>query len=310
MKSIVDVTVLSEYDGLRVDKFLATMLKKQFSRARIQKSIVNGGLTINGIVVLQPRTCLHANDRCQLQITPTEEVRLKPGKGSLDILYEDADLLVVNKPSGQVVHFGNGVELGTTLTEAVLAHCSLSTAAGALRPGVVHRLDQATSGVMLFAKTDAAYRELTRAFAERRIHKTYHAWVYGIPKLHSGIIDAPIGRSTRDRTAMCVTTKGRSSCTHWECLSIFPNINQALLLCRPITGRTHQIRVHLKYIGHPIVGDTKYGKAENPPSERLFLHAYQIELDHPITQKACFFTAPLPKAFSDKLERMRTEEGR
>ncbi len=287
---------------MRVDKFLATILKEQCSRARIQRSILDGGLTIKGVIVTQPRTCVHAGDCCRLEIAPMEEVRLKPNDSTLDILYEDNDLLVVNKPAGQVVHYGNGVEQGTTLVEAVLAHCPLSTAAGALRPGVVHRLDQATSGVMLFAKTDIAYRELTRMFAERRIHKTYYAFVHGIPKLHSGIIDAPIGRSTHDRTVMCVTTRGRPAITHWECLEAFPNANQALLICRPITGRTHQIRVHLKHIGHPIIGDEKYGKKENPTGERLFLHAYRIEFEHPITKRKCLFTAPLPKAFLEKRE--------
>ena len=302
MDQVVDLTVLPEYNGVRVDKFLATVLRDQYSRVRIQKAILDGGLTINGVIVPQPRTCVHAGDRCRLEIVPTEEVRLKPSQSALDILYEDNDLLVVNKPAGQVVHYGNGIEQGTTLVEAVLAHCPLSTAAGALRPGVVHRLDQATSGVMLFAKTDVAYRELTRMFAERRIRKTYYAFVHGIPKLHSGIVDAPIGRSTHDRTSMCVTTRGRPAVTHWECLEAFPNVNQALLICRPITGRTHQIRVHLKYIGHPIVGDEKYGKKENPPSERLLLHAYQIEFEHPITKEKCSFIAPLPEEFSEKKE--------
>ena len=285
---------------MRVDKFLATILKEQCSRARIQKSILGGGLTINGVITSQPCTCVHAGDCCRLRIVPTEEVRLKPSQSALDILYEDIDLLVVNKPAGQVVHYGNGVEQGTTLVEAILAHCPLSTAAGALRPGVVHRLDQGTSGVMLFAKSDVAYRELTRMFAERRIRKTYYAFAHGIPKLHSGIVDAPIGRSTHDRTAMCVTTRGRPAVTHWECLEAFPNANQALLICQPITGRTHQIRVHLKHIGHPIVGDEKYGKKENPQSERLFLHAYQIEFEHPITKEKCLFKAPLPKEFGEK----------
>lgn len=287
---------------MRVDKFLATVLKEQYSRARIQKSILDGGLTINGITTSQPRTCVHAEDCCRLKIMPTEEVCLKPNDSALDILYEDADLLVVNKPAGQVVHYGNGVEQGTTLVEALLSHCPLSTAAGALRPGVVHRLDQGTSGVMLFAKTDSAYPELTRMFAERRIHKTYYTFVHGIPKLHSGTIDAPIGRSTHDRTAMCVTTRGRPAVTHWERIEMFPNVNQALLVCQPITGRTHQIRVHLKHIGHPVVGDEKYGKKENPPSKRLFLHAYRIEFEHPITKRKCLFTAPLPKAFLEKRE--------
>ena len=305
MEYVVECTVSPEYDGMRVDKFLATHL--QHSRSRIQKSILDGGLMIKGVIVTQPCTCVQAGDCCRLEIIPTEEVQLKPNEGALDILYEDDDLLAVNKPAGQVVHRGNGVKPGSTLVEAVLAHCSLSTAAGVLRPGVVHRLDQATSGVMLFAKSDVAYWELTRMFAERCIHKTYYAFVHGIPELHSGTIDAPIGRSTHDRTSMCVTTRGRHAVTHWECLEAFQNVNQALLACHPVTGRTHQIRVHLKHIGHPIVGDAKYGKKENPPSERLFLHAYQIEFEHPITRKQCLFMAPLPKGFWEKQEGWRYE---
>ena len=296
--AIIEFTIDIERSGQRIDKVLADYLKGQASRSHIQKAITEGRLQINGVVVVNVRQQANVEDVCRLDLVPPKAHSLQASKAPLHILFEDEDLLVLDKPEGQVVHLGNGVEPGTTLVEAVLSHCSLSAAAGPERPGVVHRLDQATSGVILFAKTDRAYWALTRMFAEREIHKTYYALVWGIPRLLSGTIEAPIGRSTRDRTAMCVTNQGRPSCTHWQVLKTFPRANQALLACHPVTGRTHQIRVHLKSIGHPIVGDPKYGKI---PDQRLFLHAYQIEFKHPISHENCCFQAPLPPSFTQKL---------
>ena len=295
----IELTIDPEHSGQRIDKVLADYLKGQASRSHIQKAIIEGRLQINGVVVLNARQQANLGDVCILEWVPPKPHSLQASKAPIHILFEDEDLLVLDKPEGQVVHLGNNVEPGTTLVEAVLSHCSLSAAAGSERPGVVHRLDQATSGVILFAKTDRAYWALTKMFAEREIHKTYYALVWGIPRLLSGTIEAPIGRSTRDRTAMCVTTQGRPSCTHWQVLKTFPQANQALLACNPVTGRTHQIRVHLKSIGYPIVGDPKYGKI---PDQRLFLHAYQIEFMHPISQENCCFQAPLPLSFAEKLE--------
>lgn len=296
---IVEFTIDIEQSNQRVDKILADYLKEQSSRSFIQKAILAGLLQINGNIILNPAQTTKEGDLCKFKLNLPKAHTLQPSNTPIHILFEDEDLLVLNKPEGQVVHLGNGVEPGTTLVEAALTHCSLSTAAGPERPGVVHRLDQATSGVILFAKTDRTYWALTKMFAERKIHKTYYALIWGIPKLLSGTIDAPIGRSTRDRTAMCITNHGRSACTHWQVLKIFPQANQSLITCNPITGRTHQIRVHLKSIGHPIVGDPKYGKITD---KRLFLHAHQIEFNHPISQKPCCFQAPLPLSFTQKLD--------
>lgn len=300
--SIIEIIIDTQQTGQRIDKILSEYLKEQSSRTHIQKAIKSGFLQINKVVVCNPAQRVNYQDHCKLRLEPPKANILQPSPNPIHILHEDEHLLVLNKPEGQVVHLGNGIEPGTTLVEAVLAHCSLSPAAGMNRPGVVHRLDQATSGVILFAKTDSVYWSLTRMFAERKIKKTYYALVWGIPKLQSGTIDSPIGRNMRDRTAMCITTKGRSACTHWQILKTFPKSNQALLSCMPITGRTHQIRIHLKSIGHPIVGDPKYGKI---PDQRLYLHAYQIEFIHPVSQKPCLFQASIPPSFINKLESLQ-----
>lgn len=299
MENSFEIHISPQQVGLRVDKLFSDFLKDQWSRSYIQRSIREGGLKVCNRTETQLNYRVKLNDICLLTLVPSKEFHLQPCQESIDILYEDSDIIVVNKQEGKVVHPGNGVTPGTTLVEALLSHCPLSTVAGSERPGVVHRLDQATSGVILFAKTDAAYWNLTRMFAERKIHKTYHALVWGIPRCLSGTIESPIGRSTHDRTAMCITTQGRNACTNWKCLDTFPQAHMALLACYPITGRTHQIRVHLKSIGHTIVGDPKYGKIKD---QRLFLHAYQIEFDHPVTHQPCCFNAPWPTNFKEKIQ--------
>ena len=293
--------VQSEWAGQRIDKYLAEHLDNHPSRTRIQQAIASGSLQINEQTVVDPNYRIKNDDRCAFYLPDLPPTTLIPTQGDLDILFEDEHLIVLNKLAGQVVHLGNQVKPGSTLVERVLSHTQLSTAAGIQRPGVVHRLDQATSGVIIFAKTDQAYGLLTKAFAERRIHKTYHALVEGIFACQSGIVQASIGRNQRDRTAMCVSPIGRSACTQWERLEAFPKAHQTLLACYPITGRTHQIRVHLKHIGHPIVGDAKYGKSD----VRLFLHAYQIAFVHPIAQKELIITAPWPTLFNERIESLR-----
>lgn len=300
----IEFVVEPQHSGMRIDKFLTEAFKNRWSRSFIQKSIKQGGLKINEVVVASLDYKVKVGDICVLNLQEPEPCKLQPSQGLLDIIYEDEDIIVLNKPEGQVVHLGNGVESGTTLVEALLGYCPLSLAAGTERPGVVHRLDQATSGIILFAKTDIAYWTLTKMFSERQIHKTYHALVWKIPTRLAGTIQAPIGRSDRDRTSMCIRTDGREACTHWELLKAFPHANKALLACHPVTGRTHQIRVHLKSIGHPIVGDPKYGRI---PDVRLFLHAYQIEFEHPISHKSCLFKAPWPESFSQGIALLEEE---
>ena len=299
MSEHIKVVIDDRTAGMRVDKCLSQLVDQRWSRSCIQTAIENGGLCVNGIAISDIRYKTKIGDECALFIEDHKPIKLIPCAGSLDILFEDDDIIVLNKPEGQVVHLGNGIEPGSTLVEALLAYCPLSSAAGALRPGVVHRLDQATSGVILFAKTDLAYWALTRMFSERAIHKTYHALVWGIPHHLSGCINAPIGRSQRDRTAMCVRHDGREACTQWHILKKFPEKNKTLLACLPISGRTHQIRVHLKHMGHPIVGDPKYGKI---PDVRLFLHAYKIEFEHPVSHQYCSFIAPWPESFTQTID--------
>ena len=303
MTTTFEIHVSEKQAGVRVDKLFSDLLKDQWSRSYIQKSIREGGLSINDRIETNLNYRVKISERCYLKLSPSQTFSLTPSHCPIDILYEDEDLLAVNKPEGIVIHPGNGVPSGTTLVEALMSHCSLSAAAGSERPGVVHRLDQATSGVILFAKTDCAYWNLTRMFSERQIHKIYHAIVWGIPQRLSGVVETPIGRSTHDRTAMCITTRGRNACTRWKCLEIFPQANNSFFECYPLTGRTHQIRVHLKSIGHTIVGDPKYGKIKD---QRLYLHAYQIEFEHPITHQHCCFRANWPQSFADKIQTLRS----
>ncbi len=294
----VEIVISEQQQKTRIDKVFADLLHKQWSRAYIKKAILEGQLFVNDQPVTEVDYRVKCGEKCRLTLMSQTTIELRPSEGLVDVLYEDDDLLVVNKPEGQVVHPGNGVEPGTTLVEKLLWRYPLSAAAGSMRPGVVHRLDQATSGVILFAKTDAAYWGLIKMFTERKIHKTYYALVWGIPIRLSGVINSPIGRSMRDRTAMCITTQGREAVTRWQVLEAFKKANQTLLACYPFTGRTHQLRVHLKSVGHPIVGDPKYGKIKDT---RLFLHAYQIEFEHPITHELCLFQSPLPTSFSSRL---------
>lgn len=302
---LCDFFVDESQQGKRIDKVLVAYLNQSYSRAFIQKIIEDGGLFCNGVCwkACDGKVCL--NDHIQLKKKDLPEVKLQPRLGALSILYEDENLLVVDKPEGQVVHPGNGVEAGTTLVESVLAHCPLAMAAGSLRPGVVHRIDQATSGIVLFAKTDLAYWNLVKMFAERSIRKTYHALVWNVPRLLSGSIEAPIGRSHSDRTSMCIRQDGRYALTSWKRMEVFEKSRKALLECHPHTGRTHQLRVHLKSIGHTIVGDPKYGKVSD---KRLFLHAYQVEFVHPITMVACLFRSEWPQSFDSEIQKLRAFE--
>lgn len=306
MESKIEWVIPEAWHGCRIDKALAGYLQDRCSRSLIQKNIRDRHLWINGNCVMDAGHRVKTNDHCRMQLEIPEAISLTPNPlRVVPVLYEDSHLLAVNKPEGMPVHFGHGIEAGTTLVEALLPHTPLSPVAGSERPGVVHRLDQDTSGVILLAKTDAAYWALVRLFTQRKMHKTYHALVCGIPGLKSGEIHAPIGRMTHDRTKMCVTTQGREALTHWECLESYPKTHQALLACYPITGRTHQIRVHLKHIGLPIVGDPKYGKITDV---RLFLHACAIEFLHPFTQKFCRFVAPWPASFAGKITQLRQQK--
>lgn len=240
-----------------------------------------------------------------IDVPPPEPSHLIPQDIPLEILFEDEYLIVVNKPSGLTVHPGSGQPDGTLANALVHHFQGLPELIGSDRPGIVHRLDKDTSGVIVVTKTEQAQRRMSAAFAEREIHKTYLACVHGVVAAERGEIDAAIGRSPRNRKLMLVREDGRRSLTRWSVQRRFPR--HTLVECKPVTGRTHQLRVHLKHLGHPIVADPFYGWSGAPgdaETERLLLHAWRIAFAHPHTGEAVSFEAPLPETYTAALERL------
>ncbi len=287
--------------GQRLDQFLAGV--SGLSRARVQRLIADGHVLVGGRPE-KPRHHVTAGDRIQLRIPPPEPLPLTPEPLPLDILHEDDDLLVLNKPAGLVVHPGAGRTRGT-LVHGLLAHClSLSGIGGVERPGIVHRLDRDTSGVLVVAKTEAAHQSLSRQFTARVVKKRYLALVHGEVREESGWIEAAIGRREHDRKRMGVRTRGgREARTGFQVVRRMPDMT--LLALTLETGRTHQIRVHLAHINHPVVGDRVYGgrrergraAADTPRAERQMLHAWQLGFHHPRSGAWLEFTAPIPEDF-------------
>lgn len=301
---IRSVTIPPELAGQRLDKALA-QLWPDLSRSRLKALIDDGSL--EGPRPLTPSTKLRAGDELELTLPPPAPATPQPQDIPLDILYEDDALLVVNKPAGLVVHPAPGHPDGT-LVNAVLAHCgdSLAGIGGERRPGIVHRLDKDTSGVMVVAKTEAAHHGLVEQFSVHSIEREYLAFTTGIPNPTHGTIDAPIGRHKVDRKRMAVTATGRAARTHYRVEEIFGQ-SAALTRCSLETGRTHQIRVHLSHIGHPVLGDPVYtrvskarrsslgGAADAVASlGRQALHAAVLGFQHPISAKSVRFSAALP----------------
>lgn len=278
----------------RLDMVLVRHLP-EFSRSRIQSLVKSGRVTLDG----EPVRCndeVHEGEIFRLEEEP---IKLPPGARPenipLDILHEDPDLLVVNKPAGMVVHIGAGHEVGT-LVNALLYHAkTLSAGSAAHRPGIVHRLDKETSGCIVVAKNDQTHAALSRQFANREIKKTYLAIIRGTPRHTKGTIDLAIGRHPVQRQKMTPrrAPSGREAVTDYELLAC--REGWSLVACMPRTGRTHQIRVHLQSLGHPIAGDPLYGKRDR--FERHLLHAWKLEFVHPITGETLLCTAPLPDDF-------------
>ncbi len=290
-------TLLADADGGRIDSFIAEALP-DLSRTAVQRLVDAGEVTVNEAV---PRSSyrVRRGDTVVVHITPPQPVTLSPEVLPLDILYEDADILVVNKAAGMVVHPGAG-NLSGTLVNALLAHCTdLQGIGGELRPGIVHRLDKDTSGVMVVAKHDRAIRALQRQFKEREVRKTYVALVIGNIAQDEGVIEAPIGRHRVHRQRMAVIADGKPARTRWKVRGRYhddQNHPYTLLDVRLLTGRTHQIRVHFAWLGFPLVGDAVYGPAYSPLSApRQFLHARALTLLHPTTEEKMTFSAPLPE---------------
>jgi 23S rRNA pseudouridine1911/1915/1917 synthase len=294
-KALMRLDVSGQDAGKRLDHALRASLP-QFSRARLQEWIKAGRVLVNGSA---PRASylLRAGDRIEVEPGKPVPLRATAEEIPLTILYEDGDLVAIDKPAGMVVHAGAGVRSGT-LVNALLHHFkSLSRTAGELRPGIVHRLDRFTSGVLLVAKHDAAHQSLSGQFASRRVEKTYLALVHGSVKQEHGRIEKPIARDPRQRVRMTARlARGRAAWTEYRVVRRLAGFT--LLEVRIGTGRTHQIRVHLASIGHPVVGDRLYGApakiAGSATLPRYFLHAHRIRFAHPSTGEAIVIESPLP----------------
>lgn len=284
---------MSDETGLRVDKFLTDKLS--MTRNAVVNLINNGNCTINGIAAVK-NAKLKTGDEISLFIPLPEEVSIQAEDISLDIVYEDKELLVVNKPKGMVVHPAAGHHSGT-LVNGLMFHCkdSLSGINGEIRPGIVHRIDMNTSGLLIVAKNNISHNFLADQIKEHSFTREYEAVVMGSIK-DNGFVDAPIGRSKFDRKKMCVCdTNSRNAITHYEVIENYGNYTHLRL--RLETGRTHQIRVHLAYIGHPVVGDDVYGNGKPKWLQGQCLHARKIGFIHPITQEYMEFTSDLPDYF-------------
>ena len=295
-----------EFVGERIDKFLSCRLE-EVSRSYIQKLIKEGHVSVNGKPV-KANYKLGAGDKISVEIPEAKEPDILPEDIPLDILYEDQDILVVNKPKGMVVHPAAGHYSGT-LVNALMYHCkdSLSGINGVMRPGIVHRIDMDTTGSLLVCKNDEAHRILAEQLKEHTIRREYHAIVYGNIKEDTGTVDAPIGRHPTDRKKMSINYKnGKQAVTHYEVLERFGNFTY--IRCRLETGRTHQIRVHMASLHHPLLGDEVYGPSSRPPFPGLkgqVLHAKILGIYHPATGEYMEFDAPLPQYFVDLLQKLR-----
>lgn len=304
-------TLVFEFEGgppQRLDKFLVDRLP-EISRTRLQALIKDGSVTVNGELPRKTGQMLEKRSQIVLSLPPTQPSSLIPEAIPLAIVYESEDLIVVNKPAGMVVHPAAGHSAGT-LVHAALAHApQMEGVGGEQRPGVVHRLDKETSGLILLAKNDITHRWLQDQFRLRKIQKTYLALTDGHPPTAAGRIEAPIGRDLKRRKLMAITSpdKGRAAISEYRTRETFPG--HSLLEVHPVTGRTHQIRLHLAYIGCPVAGDTIYGRRKSTlPIDRHFLHAARLEVRLRGEQMPRSFEAPLPPELEAVLLELRRQK--
>lgn len=288
----------------RLDKYLVEKLPEELSRSFIQKLIADGNILLNGAPAKSHHK-VSAGESIEVTVPKAEAVFIRPEKIPLDIVYEDEYLLVVNKPAGMVVHPAPGNYDGT-LVNALIGHCkNLSGISGVMKPGIVHRTDKGTTGLLVVAKTDQAHRALAKQFKAKQIKKVYVAVVKGVVQLDNGIIELPIGRHSRDRKKMAVNfVSSKDASTRYAVLERFKD--HTLLELTLLTGRTHQIRVHMSYIDHPLVGDEKYGTKAR--IGRPALHAKTIGFVHPVTKKYMEFTADLPKDMKGLINELKKDK--
>lgn len=303
MDQKVELEVTQDNDGMRIDAYLRA--NTEFSRSRVSALMLEGAVSVDGEVQIKPSFKVCAGQKVSLAVPEIRSVDIVPQNIPLDILYQDADVVVVNKPCGMVVHPAAGNE-DRTLVNALLYHVhDLSGIGGEMRPGIVHRLDKDTSGLILIAKNDWAHALLSDQFKERSMEKHYRAVAFGNFREEEGLIDAPIARHPVDRKKMAIVPDGKPSQTQWK---VMERLKGATYLdVHLLTGRTHQIRVHMHSIGHPLLGDRIY--APNMKASihipRLMLHAYSLAFTHPTTGERMELTAPLADKFTTVLEKLR-----
>lgn len=303
MDQIIELYPQEADHDTRIDAYLRT--HTEFSRSRVSALILEGAVTVNGTMVEKPSFKVEIGQTVSLRVPETRPVNIVPQDIPLDILYQDSDIVVVNKPCGMVVHPAAGNE-DRTLVNALLYHVhDLSGIGGEMRPGIVHRLDKDTSGLILIAKNDKAHAALSDQFKERSMEKHYHAVAFGNFSEDHGLIDAPISRHPVDRKKMAIVPNGKPSQTEWTVIS---RLKSATYLdVHLLTGRTHQIRVHMHSIGHPLLGDRIY--APNIKTSvhipRLMLHAHTLSFTHPVSGERMTLSAPLPEKFLTTLEKLK-----
>lgn len=294
--------IIAEMENVRLDAYIAQKCEN-LSRTMIQKLIEDGDILVNG----QEKKISYKTkqgDVIEIHIPEAKEINLKAQDIPLDVVYEDDDIIVVNKPKGMVVHPANGNPDGT-LVNAVMSLCkgSLSGIGGEIRPGIVHRLDKDTSGLIIIAKNDVAHINLSKQIKDRRVKKIYIALVKGNVSENEATVNMPIGRSTKDRKKMAVRKDGKEAITHFKVLKRYGKYT--LLELKIDTGRTHQIRVHMAEIGHPVVGDMIYSNGKNEFGiEGQMLHAKSLDFQHPVTGKQIHLEAELPKYFEEILSKL------
>ena len=291
-----------EARGKRLDAYLADTLD-DLTRSAAANLIETGAVIVNGKTAAKSYK-IAGGETVEGTLPEPEPIDAVPQNIPLDVVYEDSDVIVVNKPSGMVVHPAPGHADGT-LVNALLYHCgeSLSGIGGALRPGIVHRIDRNTSGLIIAAKNDAAHQSLTSQLSDHTLGRTYECIVTGNLREDAGTVDAPIARHPSDRKKMAVVSGGRNAVTHWEVIARYPGYTH--VRCRLETGRTHQIRVHMAYLGHPILGDTVYGsKKEVPGLTGQCLHAVGLQFLHPRTGELVRLSCPLPEEFTKMLKKI------
>lgn len=300
----ISFPVDNEFENIRIDRFLAEMMREQ-SRSYIQKLIKEGLVTVNNHSI-KSNYKVQSDDLIQITVPEPEEPDILPENIPLDILYEDQDILIINKPKGMVVHPSAG-HYSHTVVNAVMYHCkdNLSGINGVMRPGIVHRIDMDTTGAIVICKNDTAHQHLAEQLKDHSITRKYRAIVYGNFKEDTGTITGDIGRHPTDRKKMAIVQRnGKPAVTHYQVLERFGSYTY--IECRLETGRTHQIRVHMASKGHPLLGDTVYGPSRCPfVLQGQCLHAMTLGFQHPATGKYVEFKAPLPEYFTHLLQNLR-----